>query len=91
MLAWGDSAISGIRSGLRWKLRTLDKPFRFLVLKPSGVRFAEVSFRNYLVNWVVYGLNWVIGIRIRFISVGVWLEVWNIHGRASDGNQIKSR
>ena len=43
--------ISGIRSGLQWKLRTLDKPFGFLVLKSSGVRFAEVSFRNYLVNW----------------------------------------
>ena len=47
MLAWGVSAISGIRLGLHWKLRTLDKPFGFLVLKPSGVRFAEVSFRNY--------------------------------------------
>ena len=34
----------------QWKLRTLDKPLGFLVLKPSGVRFAEVSFRNYLVN-----------------------------------------
>ena len=44
-----------IRLGLQWKLRTLDRQFRFLVLKPSGVRFAEVSFRNYLVNWVAYG------------------------------------
>ena len=31
-------------------------PFGFLVLKPSGVRFAEVSFRNYLVNW---GYTWL--------------------------------
>ena len=40
--------------------------FGFLVLKPSGVRFAEVSFRNYLVNW---GCMAGIGIRIRFICV----------------------
>ena len=46
--------------------RSLDKPFGFLVLKPSGVRFAEVSFRNYLVNWE-YTVG--IGIGIRFIWV----------------------
>ena len=50
------------------KLRTLDKPFGFLVLKPSGVRFAEVSFRNYLVNWGYYYMA-RIGIWIRFIWV----------------------
>ena len=50
----------GIR--LQWKLRTLDKPFGFLVLKQSGVRFAEGSFRNNLVNW---GYMAGIGIRIR--------------------------
>ena len=44
--------ISGIKLGLEWKLRTHDKPFGFLVFKP-GVRFAEDSFRNYFVNWVV--------------------------------------
>ena len=43
--------ILGIRLGLQWKLTTLDKPIGFLVLKPSGVRFAEVSFLKYLVNW----------------------------------------
>ena len=42
------------------------KPFGFLVLKPSGVRFAEVSFQNYLVKW---GYMAGIGIRIRFIWV----------------------
>ena len=42
VLAWGVSAILGIRLGLHWKLRTLDKPLGFLVLKPPGVRFAEV-------------------------------------------------
>ena len=57
---------SGIRLGLQWKLRTLDKPFDFFVLKPSGVRFAEVSFRNYLVNW---GYMAGFGIRIIFIWV----------------------
>ena len=40
VLAWDVSAISGIRLGLQWKLRTLDRSFGFLVLKPSGVRFA---------------------------------------------------
>ena len=41
----GFSAVSGIRLGLRYigNLR-LDKPFGFLVLKPSGVRFVVVSF-----------------------------------------------
>ena len=58
--------ISGIRLGLQWKLRTRDKPFGFLVIKPSGVRFAKVSFRNYLVTW---GHMAGIGIRIRFIRV----------------------
>ena len=47
----------------------LDKPFGFLVLKPSGVRFAEISFRNYFVNWVVHGWNWIRNFRIRFIQV----------------------
>ena len=61
--------ISGIRLGLQWKLRTLDKPFGFLVLKPSGVRFVEVSFRNYLVNWVGVQYTAAIGIRIRFVRV----------------------
>ena len=37
-----------------------------LVLKPSGVRFVKVSFRNYLVNW---GYIAGIGIMIRFILV----------------------
>ena len=48
------------------EIEALDKPFGFFVLKPSGVRFAEVSFRNYLVNW---GYMAGIGIRIRFIWV----------------------
>ena len=56
---------------LQWKLRTLDKPFGFLVIKPSGVRFAEVSLRNHLVNWAYMA---GIGIMIRFISGG--LEYW---------------
>ena len=51
VLAWG---VPGIRLGLHWKLRTLGKPFGFLVLKPSGVRFAEVSFRNYLFDGLIY-------------------------------------
>ena len=58
--------------GLQWKLRTFDKPFGFLVLKPSGVRFAEVSFRNYLVNW---GYMAGIGIGIRFIWV-MYIAGW---------------
>ena len=41
---------------LQWKFRTFDKPADFLVLKLSRVRFTEVSFRNYLVKWVVYGI-----------------------------------
>ena len=48
------------------EIEALDKPFGFFVLKPSGVRFAEVSFRKYLVNW---GYMAGIGIRIRFIWV----------------------
>ena len=41
--------------GLHWKLSTLGKLlFDSLVLKSSGVRFAEVSFRNSLVISVVY-------------------------------------
>ena len=51
--------------GLQLKLRTLDKPFGFLVLKPSGVRFAEVSFQNYLVNW-----RYMAGIGIR-----IWFDL----------------
>ena len=39
--------------GTTFKLRTLDKPFGLIVLNSSGVRIAEVSFLNYLVNWVV--------------------------------------
>ena len=35
-------------------------------IKPSVVRFVEVSFRNYLVNW---GYMAGIGIRIIFIRV----------------------
>ena len=58
--------ISLIRLGLQWKLRTLDKPFGFLVLKPSGVRLAEVSFRNYLVN-----RGFMAGIEIRIIFIWV--------------------
>ena len=64
--------MSGIRLGLQWKLRTLDKPFVFFVLKLYGVRFAEVSFRNYLVNW---GYMAGIGIRIRFILISGRLVV----------------
>ena len=52
--------VSGIRLGLQWTLRTL------LVLKPSVVRFAEVSFGNYLVNG---GYTAGFGIRFRFFSV----------------------
>ena len=33
VLAWGVLPISGIRLGLHWKLRTLDKPICFPVLK----------------------------------------------------------
>ena len=40
VLAWGVSAILGIGLGSHWKLRILNKSFGFLVLKPSGVRFA---------------------------------------------------
>ena len=43
-------------------MRTLDKPFGFLVLKPSGV----FSSRNYLVN-----LGYMAGIRIRFRFISV--------------------
>ena len=72
--------ILGIGFGLyRVKLRTLDKPIGFLVLKPSGVRFAQVSFRNYLVNW---GYMAGIGIRIRFIWVMHRLRLWIVgHSR----------
>ena len=61
VLAWGVSAISGIRLGLHWKFRTPDEPFGFLVFKLSGVRFAEVSFRNYLdllegLRWYIYSI-----------------------------------
>ena len=37
VVAWGVSATSGIRLGLHWKLRILETPFGFLVLKPSLV------------------------------------------------------
>ena len=36
--------ISGIRLGLHWKLRTLEKPFGCINLKPFGVQFEKVSF-----------------------------------------------
>ena len=52
---------------LRCKLSTLDHPFGLLVLKSSGVRFAEVSFRNYLVVLVVWGLDGT-------VSVGMGVE-----------------
>ena len=39
VLAWGVSAISGIKFGLH-----LDKPFGFLVRIPYGARSADVSF-----------------------------------------------
>ena len=55
-------AITGVFRELdleQWKWRTLDNPFGFLVFKPSGVRFAEVSFRNYLVNIRWYSRVWL--------------------------------
>ena len=67
--------------GLQCKLRTRDEPFDFFVLKPSGVRFAEDSFRNYIVDW------WYmagIGIRIRFIWV-----VYSIAGVVASRAQWK--
>ena len=67
MLA-GVPAILVIRMGLPWKLRTLDKPFGFLVRTTFGVKFAEISFQNYLVNWVIYYTDRT-GIRIRFTWV----------------------
>ena len=63
-------------------MRTLDKPFGFLILKPSGVRFADVSFRNYLVNSVVLDLSGlciagVVASRAqwRFGIFTVWLQM----------------
>ena len=49
VLAVGISANSITCWGLilHYKLRTLDKPVGFLILKPSGVQFAEVSFQDY--------------------------------------------
>ena len=41
-----------------------DKPFGSLVIKLSGVRFAEVSFRDYLDNW-----GYIAGIGIRTIFI----------------------
>ena len=74
--------ILGIRLGLQWKLMTLDKPFGFLILKPSGV----CSRR----------LEWGLGLDLSglciarvVVSIGT-VEVSNIHGQASDGNQVKS-
>ena len=47
VLAW--RVISEIKFGLYCKLRTLDKAFGYLVIASYyGIRFAEVSFRNYL-------------------------------------------
>ena len=67
------------------------------------MRFAEASFRNYLVDWVVY-YEARIGIRIAFlwliiiviyyraaiVASGSAVDVWNIHGRASYDNRVKS-
>ena len=41
------------------KLRTLDKPFGFLVLKPSGVRFEEILFTppDFSVDVLVFALS----------------------------------
>ena len=39
VLAWGVSAVSGIKLGLH-----IDKPFGFLVRIPYGERSADVSF-----------------------------------------------
>ena len=65
---------------------TLDKHFTFLVIKLSGVRFAEVSFRNYFVNWVVYMARIRIRIRIRII----FLHVLYIAGPVASGVQWRS-
>ena len=46
-------SISGIRLGLQWKLRTLDKPFGFLVLKPSWGYMAGIEIRIIFI-WVMY-------------------------------------
>ena len=68
-----------------------DKPFGFPVLKPSGVRFVEVSFRNYLVNggYKLYGCNWgYLGLDLSGLCItGV------VASRAKwrfDGDQVKS-
>ena len=69
---------------------SLDKQFGFFVLKPPGVRFAEVSFRNYLVHWVIpYMAELGLGLDIAAV-VSSRTQVWNIRGRASDDNQVKS-
>ena len=61
-------AISGIRLRLHLKLRTLDKPFGFLVLKLSGVRLTKVSSINY--TWSFGGYTKArVGIWIRFVWV----------------------
>ena len=43
-------------------MRTLDKPFDFLVLRPSRVRFSEASFRNYVV--IIGGMWLELGLRL---------------------------
>ena len=67
------------------------------------MRFAEASFLNYLVDWVVY-YEARIGIRIAFLWLiitiiyyraaivargGSAVDVWNIRGRASYDNRVK--
>ena len=62
-------------------------------LSPSGVRFVEVSFRNYLVNWVVaYMARIGLGLYISGLHIAgivIIMKVLNVRGRALDGNQIK--
>ena len=64
MLARGVSVFRELDwHNLHWKLRSLDKPVDFLVLKSSRVRFAEVSFRNYLYmarNGIIIVFIWAI-------------------------------
>ena len=52
MLAWGVSAVSGCSLGCLEKLRTLDKPFGFLVLKPSGTRPTGVSLPTHWAEFI---------------------------------------
>ena len=79
------------------KLRNFDKPVGVLVIKSSVIRFVKVSFRNYLVNCMVYyragisfrtGFVWLI-LSWNRVASGCPVEVWNIRGQASDCNQFK--